>query len=198
MIAFDFDRAKMGRRLATYSAILLGGFAFMFLGLPLSHSVGTGWEWSILALTLLVVMHVLPYLLWVGIITRGLRRKGAAIIVNQIGIIDNASDYTLGQLGWEEIEKMYPWDWKSRLLSDRWEKMPVLSKERGIVVELKDGVDLQRLLLGKPRFIRSLTRPWYVGGRGRWLFIPEMVLTVTADDLMTRLNDFYTTQVRGY
>lgn len=198
MIAFDFDRAKMRRRLATYSVVLLAGIAFMFFGLSLSHLVGQGWVgWLVLVLIYVVWIHLIEPLRWVGVLWRGLRRQEAAIVVNQSGVVDNASEYVLGQLSWDEIEKMYPYDWNSRLLLNWWKRMPVISKQRGIAVVVKDGIDLQHLVHGKSRLIRSLTRQWYVSGRGRWLFIPEMVLAVTADELMKSLNDFYTTQVRG-
>jgi hypothetical protein len=198
MIAFDFDRAKMRRRLATYSVVLLAGIAFMFFGLSLSHLVGQGWVgWLVLTLIIVVEVHLLDYAVWVGVLGRGLRRKEPALVINETGIIDNASDIAPGQLAWGEIEKMYPCDLNSRLLLNWWTKMPVISKQRGITVILKGGVDLQRCLTGKPKFVQSLTRQWHVSGRGRWLFIPEMALAVTADEAMQRLNDFYTTQVRG-
>lgn len=200
MISFDFDRAKMRRRLAAYSAIFLGGIVFLAVsgGLVLSR-VGKGWVgWLVLVLIYVVGVHVIESARWVGALGRGLRRQEPALAINETGVVDNASDIAPGQLAWNEIEKMYPSEWKLRLLLDWWRRMPVISKQRGIVVILKDDVNFQRCLLGKPRFTQWLTRPWYVGGRGRWLFIPEIVLTVSADELMLRLNDFYTTQVRGY
>jgi|GEM_PF-7074042 len=199
MIAFDFDRAKTRQRLTSYGMIVLGGFALMLLPwvLSLSRVIGQSWGWAIVVFILLIGVHLSDYARWLGICWRGLRRQGAALVVNQAGLVDNASEYALGQLTWDEIEKMYPWDWNSRLLVGWWRIMPIISKQRGIVVILKDGVNFQHLLRSKSKIIRLLSKQWYVAGRGRWLFIPEMVLTVTADEMMTQLNRFYSAEVRG-
>ena len=201
MIAFEFDRPKMRRRLAAYSVILLGGLGLVtLLGLfSSSHhgSAGRSWTWwLVLVLMALLEVRLLDYVLWVGVLIRGLRRQKAAFVVNEAGIIDNASESAVGQLAWGEIEKMYPSNWNSRLLLNWWKRMPVISRQRGVVVVLKDDVDLQHCLAGKSKLVRSLMRQWYESGRGRWLFIPEMAIAVTADEMMTRLNDFYATQVR--
>jgi hypothetical protein len=197
MISFDFDRPTMRRRLTAYSAVLLAWMAPAFFGLALAHAA-TGWAgWLALGLMWVIVTHSIQYATWVGALSRGLRRKTPAVVVNRDGIVDNASPYALGQLGWDEIEKMYPGDWTVRLFGGRSRRMPVINKQRGIAVILKDGVDLQRCLVGKPKFVRSMARPWYARERGRWLFIPEMMLTVPADELMRQINHFYTTQVLG-
>jgi len=199
MIGFDFDRAKTRQRLATYSAILLGSFAFMLLSwdLLLVRVIGQNWAWVVLVLISFVALHTTSYSQWVGTLGRGLRRRGTALVINQEGIVDNASDYTLGQLTWGEIEKMYPWDWKTWLLVNRPSKMPVLTKERGIVIVFKDEIDFEPRYRNKPWITRSAYKEKLGRGRKRWIFIPDVLLTVTADELMTRLNDFYTTQVRG-
>lgn len=200
MIAFDFDRAKMRRRLIIYSVILVGGLLLVALsgGWALSHIAGLGWTRIIIfVLMITTLVRLIDYARWVGAFGRGVRRKGPAIVINEVGVVDNASDIAPGQLAWGEIEKIYPCDWNSRLLVDRWTKMPVISKQRGVTVILKDGVDFQHLLLKRPKIIRLLSKEWYASGRGRWLFIPETMLTVTADELMRQLNSFYVAEVRG-
>ncbi len=198
MISFDFDRAKMRRRLTFYS-ISSGAFlSILFPGYwASSHVYGISWAgWLVLAIMFIVGVPLIQNARWVGAFGRGLKRKGAAVIVNKNGIVDNASDCAVGSLAWDEIETMYRWDLNSRLLVNWWERMPVISRQRGIVVILKDSANLQRLLLAKPRLIRLLSKQWYVSGRRRWLFIPEAMLTVSADELMRRLNLFYVTEVR--
>ncbi len=195
MISFDFDRAKMRRRLSVYSAIVLGAIVF---GVTLFHVAGRGWaEWAVLGLVYALLPSYFGTMQWVGVLVRGLKRADEAVCVNQKGLVDNASGYALGQLAWDEIEKMYPSDLDIRLFASWWDRMPVISKQRGVVVMLKDGVDFQRCLRGKPKLIQSLSRPWYAAGRRRWLFIPEMALAVTADELMTRLNAFYIAEMRS-
>ena len=76
--------------------------------------------------------------------------------------------------------------------------MPVLFKQHGISIVLKDSADLRPLLANKPRWIRRLSQEWYRPHKGRWLFVPETVLPVTADELMRQLNKFYVAEVRGY
>ncbi len=199
MIAFDFDRAKTRRRLTTYNAIVLGSLAFMLLcwDLSLLHVISRGWAWILLVPILFIAVHTTSYAQWIGVLGRGLKRSGSAVIVNRDGVVDNASDYALGQLTWAEIEKMYPWDWKTWLLVNKPSKMPVLSKERGIVIIFKDEVDFEPRFRGKPWITRSAYKEKLGRGRKRWVFIPDALLTVTADELMTRLNDFYRTQVKG-
>lgn len=200
MISFDFDRANIRRRLIFYGALFLVGITFVILstGWFLSRAGGTGW---LRALAILVIIAFEVRLVegawWVGVLSRGIRRKDAAIVVNDNGVVDNASVYALGELAWNEIEKIYPSDWNSRLIPN-WKKTPVISRQRGIVVILKDSANLQRLLLAKPRLTRLLSKQWYVSGRRRSLFIPEAMLTVSADELMRRLNLFYVTEVRGH
>ena len=199
MISFDFDRIKTKRRLTLYMAAVLGGLAFMFLSWDLSlfGVIGQGWGWVILVLALFVATHSAFYAQWIGILGRGLRRSGAAIVVNQYGIVDNASDYILGQLTWAEIEKMYSCDWKTRLITDRWKRMPVLTKERGVVIILKDDVDFETRLRGKSWIIKPAFKEKFKRGREHWVFVPDVLLTVTADELMVQLNRFYVTEVRG-
>ena len=199
MIAFDFDRAKTQRQLMTYSAILLGGFVLMLLPwvLSLSRVIGQSWGWAITVFILLIGVHLTDYARWLGICRRGLRRQGTALVVNQAGIIDNASEYTLGQLNWGEIEKMYSWDWNSRIFVNWWRRMPIISKQRGVMVIFKDGVDFSPRLRDKPWIIRSSFNDRFTRGRRRWIFIPDILLTVTADELMAQLNRFYIAEVRG-
>lgn len=199
MIAFDFDRAKIRRRLATYSAVVLGGYASMFLawGLSQFHAIGQDWGWVTTVFILFVGLHVTDYARWLGICRRGLRRKGTALVVNQAGIVDNASEYILGQLNWDEIEKMCPWDWNSRLFVNWWRRMPIISRQRGVMVIFKAGVDFSPRLRDKSWIIRSSFSDRFTRGRERWIFIPDALLTVTADELMVQLNRFYIAEVRG-
>ena len=200
MISFDFDRAKTRRWIVRYSIVFIGGLLLVALsgGYALSHVTGLGWaRIVVLVLVAAVSVHLPDYARWAGVFGRGMRREGPALVINEAGIVDNASDIALGQLAWGEIEKIYLCEWKARLLVDRWTKMPVISKQRGVTVLLKDSVDFQHLLLEKPRIVRLLSKQWYASSRGRWLFIPDALLTVTADELMAQLNRFYVTEVRG-
>ena len=76
--------------------------------------------------------------------------------------------------------------------------MPIIFRQRGLVIMLKESADLRPLLENKPRSGRWIGREWYQPGKRRWLFVPEAVLPMSAEDLMTQLNKFYIAEVRGY
>jgi len=75
--------------------------------------------------------------------------------------------------------------------------MPVLTKERGVVIILKDDVDFEARLRGKSWIIKPAFKEKFKRGREHWVFVPDVLLTVTADELMVQLNRFYVTEVRG-
>ena len=124
----------------------------------------------------------------------GLKRRGAALVVNHTGIVDNATEYVLGQIAWAEIEKMYPSVLATPLLTNWW-KMPTVDRQRGVVVVLKDGVDFHSRTGRRARFVKSALNTRFGPDKSRWLFIPEMLLATTAGDVIRRLNEFYVTQV---
>ena len=198
MIAFEFDRTKMRRKLTMYSALLIGWAVSVALlynwVIPYTKSISCT-RYIVMVVVLLAFGNFLEYLRWIGIFGRGLRRQGKALVVNNLGIMDNATDYTLGQLTWAEIEKMYPWNRTTRLFGNRWQKMPVICRERGIVIYLKEGVSLQTRLQSKSWIRRSSFEAEWSQGK-RWLFISESLLDTPADELMRRLNAFYVAQVR--
>jgi hypothetical protein len=199
MIAFEFDRARTLWKLTLYVLAFVG--SVMVIALLCNYTItciGQG-RWILWWVVMLVIgagfVNSLDYIHWIGIFWRSLRHHGSALVVNKIGIIDNATDYTLGQLTWAEIEKMYPWDWTSRLFGNRWPKMPVICRQRGIVICLKEGVSLQTRLQDKSWIRRASFNAEFAQSK-RWLFIPEMLLATSADTLMEHLNEFYVTQVR--
>lgn len=142
----------------------------------------------------LVAIAIRHFFDYVARLWQGLRQGEPAIIINGIGIVDNISAYPAGQLAWSEIERMYPWTSEARLLSNRFFKTPILAKRRFIVIKMKDTTYLKRL----PWFQSFWIRVDNYYGRGQWILVPESYLEITADELMQRLNRFYTTQVRGY
>lgn len=198
MLAFEFDRARIRRQLKPYSLVLLAQCLFWFLAvcLWLFPVVHTPWIVGLLMICLLAMLRTCDdYNYWFGVLRSCLKRQGTALAVNRDGIIVNATGYPLGQLFWNEIEKMYPAEETLRLLAIGWKRMPVISRQRGLVVLLKDGTDFQSRC-GSHWRIGSAFRNKSCRGKNRWLFIPEMMLTTTADDVMMRLNEFYTAQVR--
>ena len=133
----------------------------------------------------------------VAIISGGLRKKVPAIVVDHGGVADNASQFALGQLAWDQIEKMYPWTWIMRLFENRWLRMPAIYTERGFVIVLKNNPDLTAQIQSKSWIKRTPFEVEWARGR-RWLFVPEAVLPVTVNALMEQINKFYIAEVRGY
>ena len=200
MVAVEFDRPKMRQYLLKFLAIFLGVMvsALTVMVLLQAHAATTGWpKLLVTLLTGFVIVQAMDYVEYIGLLSRGLGKKIPAVVINQIGIQDNASKFSLGQLAWSEIEKMYPCDCKSRLLANRWRKMPVIFKQHGITIILKDSADLRHLQANKPRWVQKLSQEWYRPRNGRWLFIPEMLLDTPAIEVMERLNQFYVAEVRG-
>lgn len=184
MLAFEFDRAGIRQQYKTCRVILLS-FALcgVLWGVFLTHHL----FWACNLLGILVLVTVFSSSAFVrrhDLLARCWKRQEPALIVNPEGIIVNALSQPSGQIAWQDIEKMYPTELTERLFRSIWQKMPVVSKQRGLAIILKAGTDFQR------RYRDSGI--WKV----EWLFIPETLLTTTADDVMVRLNKFYVTQVR--
>ncbi len=204
MIAVEFDRVKTRRRLAFCALVLTGYATFVTLlcnGI-VSQVVSRGgrrsWtEYVVMAIILITFANFLEYVRWAGILGRTLRRRGSAFAVNKLGIVDNSTEYAFGQLTWGEIEKMYPWSWTTRLFGNRWQKMPVICTERGVVIVLKDNADLLARTQNKPWIRRSSFEAEFAQGR-RWFFVPEAVLPITANDLISQINRYYTAEIRGH
>ena len=187
MLAFEFDRARIRQQFNIYQkALLLVSLFFLVCGgLWFAYRIHHRFWASDLAAVLVLVtacasssaisrQHDLLMRCW--------KRSGPALVVNANGIIVNALNQPSGQITWQDIEKMYPMELKERLFRSTWEKMPMLSKQRGLAIILKTGTDFQRSYRD--------SGIWKV----HWLFIPELLLTTTADDVMIRLNEFYIAQ----
>ena len=190
MLAFEFDHAGIRQHFNIYQkALLLVSLFFLVCGgLWLAYRIHHRFWASDLAAVLVLITtcaassalsrkHDLFGRCW--------KRSGPALIVNPDGIIVNALNQPSGQIVWQDIEKMYPTDLEERLFGSTWQRMPMVSKQRGLAIILKTETNFQR------RYRDSGI--WKV----QWLFIPETLLTTTADDLMVRLNEFYVAQVRG-
>lgn len=185
MLAFEFDRDRI-RQQFNASQIILVSFALcgMLWGVFRLHHLF--WVCDLIAVLFLVtVFSSSAYLRRHDLLARCCKRSGPALIVNPDGIIVNALSQTSGQIAWQDIEKMYPMELTERLFQSNWQKMPVVSKQRGLAIILKTGTDFQQRYRDSGR--------WKV----QWLFIPEMMLTTTADGVIGRLNEFYIAQVRG-
>ena len=146
MIAFEFDRAKMRTAYKHLLAVCLSVFLVVTVlgGLLLLHAAAIGWlKWAVRISILLILLQLLDFAPYGGVLHRGLRKRLPAVVINQIGIVDNSSQFALGQLEWDQIEKMYPYEIKSRLIINWWTKMPVIFRQRGVAIILKDSADLR-------------------------------------------------------
>lgn len=199
MIAFEFDHAGMWRRLVLRGMATLAGFAllaaFCYL---LRFQLGrlTWREGLLLAFVIVAFPAYQENTRWMDLLLSGLRRRGAALVIDPAGIVDNATEYALGQIAWSEIEKMHTGVWATPLLTNWW-KMPAVDRQRGVVVVLKDGIDFHSRAGAGSKLARAALKSQLWQGRGRWLFVPEMLLATTADDVIKQLNKFYIAQVKG-
>lgn len=201
MIAIEFDRPKMRRFFVKFLLIFFGvtGTVVLAVALLEPYTATPQWlGWLVLLFAVAVFAQVVVFLEHAGTLGRGLAKKASAVIINSSGVVDNASRLAPGQLAWVEIERMYPYEVKTHLIAAQWKKIPVTTRQRGVAILLKDSADLRHLLVAKPWLIRLLQKEWYRSRKRRWLFIPEMVLPVTAHDLMRQINTFYVAEVRGY
>ena len=199
-MSIDFDRDRIQRQLKIYGAIVIAWYALLVLPLCLRSFTVFHTFWGELLLLLwltacLSFCNVFAYLTWLGVLRSCLKRRGAALAVNKEGIVVNATGYPLGQLFWTDIEKIYPADVNLGFSINRWKQSPGNFRQRGVVVLLKDGVDLQSRYKSAWRLTAAFQNK-SCQGKNRWLFIPELMLTATADDLIVRLNEFYIAQVR--
>ena len=194
-ISISWNRRMLARLVALYTVlciIILPGI-ILFLGGTIYLALTKSWFSLLGLLETSVIIACLPFLLYyVSTLWRSLRQGEPAIIINKTGIADHVSNYMVGQLAWNEIQRMHPWTLEYRLLPNRFYKMPVVARHPGFVIVLKDKTYLQRLPRSKVLQIKIDN----VGDNGRWIFISENFLDVTADELVRRINQFYTTQVR--
>lgn len=200
MISFEFNRAKMrfvrAKLLVTYFGTAL--LALSAWGLLQPHLHKNDWLRLLSTVLLcLILREVMVFLQLIALISQGLRKKTPAVVIDQRGVVDNASQFAFGRLTWDQIEKMYPWIWTMRLFGNRWLKMPVIRTEHGVVIVLKDNPDLRARIQSKSWLKKTSFDIEFARGR-RWLFIPETVLPVTAKALMEQINTFYIAEVRGY
>ena len=191
MITVEFDQAKMRRYLLRFFAVFLtgAGLAAVITVLllpdgPMSGAMTSWHGWLAVAAGGFVMGQFAVFFEYAMALKRGLKQKTPAVVISHTGITDNASQFAFGQLAWDQIEKMYPYDVKTHLITNWWTKMPVVFKQRGVAIQLKDDANLSNV--------------WYRSGKRRWLFIPEMTLPVTANDLMSQINKFYVAEVREY
>ena len=199
-IQIAYDRKALGRLIAVYSVlcilllpmiIFLGG-GFFYLGLTMS------WPNRILSILGLLEAGVLvigtPYLLsYLSTLQRSLRLGEPAFIINRTGIVARASGYMVGQLAWDEIQKMYLWTDERCLISNRLFKTRIIAKYRMIVIVMKDKSYLERL----PPFTAFQIKIDNRCKNGKLVLVPEYLLEITSGELMAQLNRFYTAEVRG-
>ncbi len=200
MIAFEFAPAKMRQKLAIYRLILCGSIALMLLLFDgsLYYLDEESWvHYVVIVLVLVMGVETSIYAQRLGVLWRSFKRRRNALVVNHSGIVDNASDYALGQIEWAEIETIYPWDRTLQWFRGHWKNFPIVDRQRGIVVWLKEGVDLQTRLQDKPWLVRNSFKEQFKKRNKVWLFIPETLLDTPADEVMERLNEFYVAQVRS-
>ena len=88
---------------------------------------------------------------------------------------------------------MHPWTLEFRLLPNRYFRTPVLAKHRGVVIILKENYLLKQAPWLKPLWLRLRDKR----GRYHWIFVPEKMIETSPEEMVERINHFYTTQVRG-
>jgi len=200
-IQIAYNRKALGQLVAFYRVfcvlllpmiVFLGGGA---IHLTLTKSWPNRLLGSLGLLEVVLLAALLPYFFgYVSTLRQAFQRNEPAMTANKTGVVDHASGYRVGQIAWDEIQRMGPWTREVRLLSNRFFKTPIIAKHRFFVIALKDRAYLERL----PRFTSFCLKMDTNHGQGRWLLVPEYLLEITSDEVMTRLNRFYTTQVRGY
>lgn len=105
MLAFEFDYAKMRHSMIKLFAAYFGTavLAASAWGLLQPHLHRNDWLRLLSTVFLcLVVRQVMVLVEPMAIISSGLKKKTPAIIVDQIGIVANASQFALGQLAWDQ------------------------------------------------------------------------------------------------
>lgn len=194
-ISIPYNRRTLAWLAAIYSVfcvIALAG-SFLFAGGTVYLALTRSWFSLLGLLETIVVGACVPYFLGAtSTLWRGLRCGEPAIVINKAGIVDHASTYMVGQLAWDEIQRMHPWTMERRVLPNRFFKMPI-ARHPGFVIVLKDKAYLERL----PRTKAFQIKIDNFTGHGRWIFVPGTYLDITPGELMTQLNRFYIAEVRG-
>jgi hypothetical protein len=199
-IQIAYNRRMLGQLVVFYRV-------FCILLLPMIVFLGGGaihltliksWPNRLLGLLGLLEVGVLvigvPYFFgYVSSLRRAFQRNEPAMIINRTGIVDHVSTYMVGQIAWDEIQRIGPWTRERRLIPNPFLKTPLISKYRFVAIVMKDKAYLERLPRLKSLQLRIDANACY----GRQLLVPENFLEINADELLTRLNDFYMKEVRG-
>ena len=194
-ISIPYNQRTLTWLAAIYSVLCVIAIvgSFLFAGETVYLALTRSWFSLLGLLETIVVGTCVPYFLGaVSTLWRGLRFGEPAIVINKVGIVDHASTYMVGQLAWDEIQRMHPWTMERRVLPNRFFKTPI-ARHPGFVIVLKDRAYLRGLSQIKSFWIKVDD----ITGRGRWLFVPAKSLGVTPGELMAQLNRFYIAEVRG-
>ena len=199
-IQIAYDRKALSRLIALYGVLCVALLPMItLLGWAFFHfMMAKNWPNRILGFLGLLEAGVLvvgiPYLFsYLSILRRSLRLGEPAFIINRTGIVARASGYMVGQLTWDEIQKMYLWTDERRLMSNRLFKTRIIARYRMIVIVMKDKSYLERL----PRFTAFQIKIDNRCKNGELVLVPEYLLEITSDEVMAQLNRFYIAEVRG-
>ena len=120
-------------------------------------------------------------------------RSKPAVVVTKDGPSFNACDLLYGRIAWHEIERMQPWTRERRLFANRLFRTPAAYQDKGVVIIFKEHLLVRR----KPWMRKMLLKGETAAEPGKWMFLPENLLEVPAEEFIRRVNRFYTAQVRG-
>ncbi len=199
-IQIAYNRKALSRLIVLHAVLCVALLPMTaFLGWAFFDFVmAKGWPNRILGFLGLFEIGVLiagtPYLVsYLSTLRRSLRLGEPALVINRTGIVARASGYMVGQLAWDEIQKMHLWTDERRLISNRFFKTRIIARYRMIVIVMKDKSYLQRL----PRVTAFQIKIDNRCRNGGLVFVPEYLLEITSDEVMTRLNAYYIAEVRG-
>jgi hypothetical protein len=111
--------------------------------------------------------------------TRVLSQNAPALIVDQDGIVDNASNYVLGRITWPEVESVIA---TSRYAPNIQQTFP------GIAIVLKNK---DMLLRKKPKILAMWMQMDDEIKQKRQVFIPQARLDVPVEELVAQINNFH-------
>ena len=197
-IHVDYNLSGLRCYVLLYGTLLpLSALICVFIGAGVFHLVQNGvWGFCLLGLPLeLIFICCMVYIYqdWSYYLGR-LKNGGPAFAITKAGIEDYASVYRVGPLSWTEMERMYPWNREQRFFPNRFFATPLVRRDKCLVIRIKDPLNyLDRI---------PSTRAWQARidasiGKGRYVVVPEALLSSPVDEVLKNLNQFYLSHVIG-
>jgi len=189
-VVINFNPKTRKQDIIAWSAMLLIPFVYFTLWAhfrpPDNSLLGVA---VFIVMLLILLVHTLVFAVFTFRVRRYRFHKWA-FRVTKTGIEDNVSGYELGQLAWDDIDRMWSTTEESVRRRNRFVRTPVARTESFLIIHLKEAKEDQASKQRTGVWNSSRRRPEH-------LRLPETDLEMPISEVLRRLNEFYIKEVRS-